>query len=114
MFNSCSTRVEQNEDFFRLSSLCRSTAASLTLVIPNAFHVAPTGADYLKYDAVCGGDYGMPPLNASFDVLDWEQVVVSKMGVALNKTGRQIWCASLFFYYYYYFNQTIRLVRQRC
>jgi hypothetical protein len=35
----------------------------------------------------------MPPLNASFDVLDWEQVVVSKMGVALNKTGRQIWCA---------------------
>lgn len=33
----------------------------------------------------------MPPLNGSFDILDWEQVVVSKMGVALNKTGRQIW-----------------------
>lgn len=25
-----------------------------------------TGADYLKYDAVCGGDYNMPPLNGTF------------------------------------------------
>ena len=33
----------------------------------------------------------MPPLNASFSILDWEQIVVSKMGTALNKTGRQIW-----------------------
>ena len=51
---------------------------------------ACTGADYLKYDAVCGGDFGAPPLNASFGVLNWEQVVVSKMGTALNKTGREL------------------------
>jgi hypothetical protein len=40
---------------------------------------------------VCGGDYNAPPLNTSFSLMDWEQVVVSKMGVALNKTGRPIW-----------------------
>lgn len=53
--------------------------------------IAAQGADYLKYDGVCGGDYNMPPLNGSFGVLEWEQVVVSKMGVALNRTGRPIW-----------------------
>ena len=44
-----------------------------------------------RYDAVCGGDFGAPPLNTSFGVLDWEQVVVRKMGMALNRTGRPIW-----------------------
>lgn len=45
----------------------------------------------MQYDAVCGGDYNAPPLNVSFSLMDWEQVVVSKMGKALNKTGRPIW-----------------------
>eukprot|EP00041_Stephanoeca_diplocostata_P027984 m.780967 g.780967 ORF g.780967 m.780967 type:complete len:319 (+) comp23285_c2_seq17:67-1023(+) len=57
----------------------------------DALWIAKQGADYLKYDGVCGGDYNMPPLNGSFSMLDWEQVVVSKMGVALNATGRRIW-----------------------
>ena len=112
----------------------------------DAAWIAKQGADYLKYDAVCGGDFGAtsypalhgaipgpachhtwprmasypaphgarsgpawrhtrprmasypaphgtgaPPLNASYGILDWEQTVVSKMGMALNKTGRPIW-----------------------
>ena len=40
----------------------------------DALWIAKQGADYLKYDGVCGGDYEMPPLNGSFDILDWEQV----------------------------------------
>ena len=36
--------------------------------------IAKQGADYLKYDAVCGGDYGAPALNSSYGILDWEQV----------------------------------------
>ena len=57
----------------------------------DAAWIAKQGADYLKYDAVCGGDYGAPPLNTSFGILDWEKVVVTKMGVGLNATGRPIW-----------------------
>ena len=62
-----------------------------TTELRDAAWIARQGADYLKYDGVCGGDYGAPPLNGSFGILDWERVVVSKMGVALNKTGRPIW-----------------------
>eukprot|EP00040_Diaphanoeca_grandis_P015286 m.77804 g.77804 ORF g.77804 m.77804 type:complete len:439 (+) comp25055_c0_seq1:96-1412(+) len=57
----------------------------------DAMWIAKQGADYLKYDAVCGGDYNAPPLNTSFDVMNWERVVVTKMGTALNATGRPIW-----------------------
>ena len=32
--------------------------------------IAKQGADYLKYDGVCGGDFGAPPLNASFGILE--------------------------------------------
>ena len=49
--------------------------------------IAKQGADYLKYDGVCGGDFGMPPLNGSFDILDYEKIVVSKMGKALAENG---------------------------
>jgi len=57
----------------------------------DAVWIAKQGADYLKYDGVCAVPASPSGYNRSFQTLDWEQVVVSRMGIALNNTGRQIW-----------------------
>jgi hypothetical protein len=88
--NTCSHSSDPECVVNRSATGWGSYSADGSVEARDATWIAKQGADYLKYDAVCGGDYGAPPLNSSFGILDWEQVVVSKMGAALNKTGRPI------------------------
>ena len=57
----------------------------------DAAWIAAQGADYLKYDGVCAVPACPSGYNRSFTELDWQQVIVARMGVALNATGRPVW-----------------------
>ena len=69
--NTCSHSSGPNCKKNRTATGRGSYSADGSVEARDARWIATQGADYLKYDAVCGGNYGMPPLNGSFSIMDW-------------------------------------------
>jgi len=55
----------------------------------DATFIASVGADYLFYDAVCS----VPPPPSGVSPMDYQKTLVTRMGEALNATGRPIYYA---------------------
>ena len=71
--------------------LCPPGSVASYLIYADVRLNIPMTHCYDRYDGVCAVPASPSGYNRSFQTLDWEQVVVSRMGIALNNTGRQIW-----------------------